>query len=114
MVIVTLPYPPSANRLWRAVKGRQIKSAEYRTWIVAAVAACGGAGTLVGPYRLRLIADRPDKRRRDIDNLLKPVSDALKAAGVVQDDSDAVSVSAEWSGEVLPGGRVVVGLERAA
>lgn len=94
--MIQLPYPPSANRLWRNVKGRMVKSAEYRTWLSAAVASCRGAVNVPGPYHLTITATRPDRRRRDIDNLIKPVSDALCAAGVVDDDSAALSVYAAW------------------
>jgi len=33
MIHLSLPYPPSANRLWRYVNGRAIKSTEYRRWL---------------------------------------------------------------------------------
>jgi crossover junction endodeoxyribonuclease RusA len=97
-VTVRLPYPPSANKLWRAVQGRNIKSADYRAWLAecAMLLMVARAPKTTGPYHLRLYATRPDRRRRDIDNLLKPCSDALKASGLVADDSDAESVYAAW------------------
>jgi crossover junction endodeoxyribonuclease RusA len=39
-----------------------------------------------GPVALRVFAYPPDKRRRDLDNILKGVQDALVAAGVLLDD----------------------------
>ena len=39
MISLTLPYPPSANHLWRAVKGRMIKTAVYRSWLSDAALA---------------------------------------------------------------------------
>ena len=50
----------------------------------------------------------PDRRARDIDNMIKPVSDALVAAGVVSDDSLCESVSAKWADEL--GGPAVVAI----
>lgn len=99
MTTLTLPYPPSANRLWRAVKGRQIKSAAYRSWLAeaAVLIAAQRPKPVAGLYRLTLIATRPDKRRRDIDNLIKPCGDALVQSGVIGDDSDALSVYAGWA-----------------
>jgi crossover junction endodeoxyribonuclease RusA len=44
---------------------------------------------------------RPDKRKRDIDNLLKPVLDALQMSGVIQDDHYAQSVFAQWVPELV-------------
>ena len=34
----------------------------------------------------------PDKRRRDIDNLLKPILDALGQYGVYEDDSQIIDL----------------------
>jgi crossover junction endodeoxyribonuclease RusA len=53
-----------------------------------------GSRPLAG--RLAIEAVRPDKRRRDIDNLIKPVSDLLCSIGVIEDDSYCEKVSAEW------------------
>lgn len=99
MTALRLPYPPSANRLWRAVNGRQIKSKHYREWIEEAqrVIREQAPACVHGDYRLTLIATRPDRRARDIDNLIKPVSDALATAGVIANDCRAQSVLAAWS-----------------
>lgn len=98
---VRLSYPPSANRLWRYTGGKALKSAEYRSWLDIAVweARTGCKGMIDGPYALHVVASRPDKRKRDIDNLLKPISDACAAAGLVTNDSDCQRISAEWSSE---------------
>jgi crossover junction endodeoxyribonuclease RusA len=42
---------------------------------------------LTGPLKLTIRAHRPDNRRRDIDNILKPLLDALAHAGIYEDDS---------------------------
>jgi len=117
MIRVSLPYPPSANRLWRAVRGRQIKSADYRAWLLEADAAITRAciaGSMPGAYVLEILATRPDRRARDIDNLIKPVSDAVAAAGLVGNDSMAQGVSAFWSrAEPVKGGSVEITLRAA-
>ena len=117
MITVDLPYPPSANRLWRAVRGRQIKSAEYRSWLLEAQAAITLArvvGSMPGGYHLAILATRPDRRARDIDNLIKPISDAIAAAGLVLNDSAAESVFAIWKpSEPLKGGAITVTLRDA-
>jgi crossover junction endodeoxyribonuclease RusA len=100
-VTLTLPYPPSANRLWRAVNGRNIKSREYRDWMTEAYAAVLQQYTrphLPGDYRMTINADRPDRRRRDLGNILKAAEDALVHCGVVQDDSMAQGITLAWSG----------------
>jgi len=40
-----------------------------------------------GPLSLNIIVNMPDKRRRDLDNLLKPILDVLGDYGVYEDDS---------------------------
>ncbi len=100
---ITIPYPPSANRLWRNVSGKTLKSAEYRAWLEVASweIRAQRPARIDGPYILEIVADAPDRRGRDIDNLIKPISDVLKLAGVYADDKAARKVSAEWS-DVAP------------
>lgn len=79
---IWLPVPPSANRLHVPVgRGRNIKSAAYRSWCAEANARIlqarlrrrdFEAGTT---FRLRLTV--PINRRRDLDNCVKPVLDIL-------------------------------------
>lgn len=109
-VTIALPYPPSANRIWRNVGGKVLKSGPYRAWLSAVQGEVLAArcGRIAGAYRLEVRANRPDRRARDIDNLLKPVSDALMAAGVISDDSAALSVFAEWLTPIIKGGRLHV------
>ena len=92
-----LPWPPSVNRYWRAVGGRAILSREGRQYRVDAQAAV--LSTLprlhidAGRVELRIMAHAPDNRRRDLDNLLKGVLDALQTAGVYTDDSQVDSLT---------------------
>ena len=108
MISLTLPYPPSVNATHRAVKGRVILSKRYRDWILEAgkaVAAQLPAQAPIQDYRLWIDATPPDRRARDLDNLIKPTSDLLKRAGVIQDDSKARAIVAMWAVEppVKPG-----------
>lgn len=50
-----------------------------------------------GPYVIHISASRPDKRRRDLDNLLKSTSDLLVKSKIVEDDSECRAIAAEWS-----------------
>lgn len=104
MICVALPYPPSANAIWRNVDGKTLVSAPYRKWKSLAFSeiVAQGAGklhrrTIAGPYQMMLLADRPDKRRRDIGNLEKCCSDALVTAGVIEDDHLAERITLAWS-----------------
>lgn len=111
-----LPWPPSANRLWRFVPGKHspLKSAEYRKWLSAAAKHIGPVETIKGPYTMVLEAFRPDNRRRDLGNLEKPVSDLLQACFVVEDDCNAQEITLRWSEEKVDGGRVRVWIKPVA
>lgn len=87
---VTLPFPPSVNRMWRTFQGRMIISKEGRAFRKAAalaVAASGAEGVGGSECRVTIAAFFPDKRRRDVDNLLKGCLDSLVASGLMLDDS---------------------------
>lgn len=112
--------PPSANAMRAHFiedgKVRSVKSKTYAQWKSATAWEIKGArpGRIDGPYRLYIAVQRDwrSKRARDIDNTIKPVSDALVAAGVVSDDSLAEEVRAKWADNL--GGPAVVVLIYAA
>ncbi len=89
-----LPWPPSVNRIWRNLKGRTVISREYREWKSF---ACDTMMTqrlfeappewLSGRLSVHIVAYPPDARKRDLDNILKSLLDALAHAKVYQDDS---------------------------
>lgn len=96
MIQVIIPYPPSVNTYWRAVKGRVIlskKGREYRYVVNEAIAAAfegdevDDPRPLLGRLKVKIVATMPDKRRRDIDNINKAALDALGYAGVYGDDN---------------------------
>jgi hypothetical protein len=80
-VLLTLPYPPSTNNLFfNLKKGGRAPSDRYKAWATEAgwEAKRQNAGKVTGPYALYITAARPDARKRDLDNLAKPISDLLK------------------------------------
>jgi crossover junction endodeoxyribonuclease RusA len=98
-VTLTLPYPPSTNGIWvRTKRGGVGKSNEYNAWLehVGWVIAQEKPAKIPGKYRLTIEATRPDKRKRDIDNLIKATSDALQKFSVIEDDHLCQFVSAQW------------------
>lgn len=111
-VVLSLPFPPTANTHWRHVElhGRVCvllsrKGRAYRSQVVRA--ARGHGDPLNGPLRVTVWVWMPDRRARDLDNLLKPLLDALTHAGVWGDDSQIVDLRITRRG-VRPGGGVVV------
>ena len=95
---VTLPMPPSVNRLYRAWQGRVIKSREYREWLGACQVAMRHQRPLkvFDPYVMTVEAVRPDKRRRDLGNLLKATEDICKDIGMIEDDCLAERIVLAW------------------
>ncbi len=103
-VRLTIPYPPPLSALYRNQHGPgRVKTARYKTWIRAASneVMAQRRDHFAGPVTLALTAIRPDKRRRDLDNLLKASQDLMVHCGVLDDDQQVIKVSAEWGDETV-------------
>lgn len=112
MIQVTLPYPPSVNSIWRHAGNKSYLTAKAKDWKTNAAwtvkaAVLGGSKPIMGPFNVHLEVGRPDKRKRDLDNLIKVVLDSVKDGGAIRDDSDAQSIHAQWVPD-LKGVRVTV------
>lgn len=111
MIAFDFPYPPSVNHYWgQSGKRRFItkKGTAFREQVVAKVIA-QGLQTLAGDCQVFVVINPPDKRRRDIDNPMKALLDAMEHAGVYEDDSQIVKLDIEKHA-VIKGGkcRVVI------
>lgn len=84
---IELPFPPSVNSCWRAVRGRSILSARGREYRAKAIRACHDCEVIDGPVSVKIYLYPPDRRRRDVDNYAKAILDALVHAKVLKDDS---------------------------
>ena len=87
-----LPFPPSLNRIWRAVKGRVLLSEAAREWKAAAVNSLP-RGHIAAPLEGRLIVTlllcppaRYGKRKWDIGNREKCLADFLTEQRIWFDD----------------------------
>ena len=88
-----VPFPPSVNHIYqRTKKGVFLtkQATDYRLEVMATI----GRGHLTLNYPLSVSVDLypPDKRKRDIDNTMKALLDALTHAGVWKDDSQIVQL----------------------
>jgi len=95
-----LPWPPSVNTYWRTFRGRMIISKpgrEYRTAVAEQVVAQAMPKFKGSPIKVVIEAYRPDKRRRDLDNLFKAALDSMCSAGVFDDDSQIVDLRIYWA-----------------
>jgi crossover junction endodeoxyribonuclease RusA len=109
---ITLPWPPSVNTYWRTVNGRMIislKGRDYRDAVVDQLKRQQTGCHFDGLLRVTIEAWRPDKRRRDLDNLLKATLDSLAHAGVYDDDSQIVDLRIYWAPDI--GGMLKVKIE---
>lgn len=116
MVRLELPWPPTLNLYYRHDRGRTHISAEgqkYRAAVGIAVAMAKARWEFEAKDRIEMTirANPPDARRRDIDNVLKALLDALERAQVYQDDSQIDKLTVE-RGEQVDGGWVVVTMEK--
>lgn len=95
---LTLPWPPSVNHLWRRSRRGVFKTRtarDYEQLVWAAWQEAGRPRITDGDLAVTIVATPPDRRRRDLDNLVKAVLDALVRAGAMSDDSHVAELHVE-------------------
>lgn len=88
--MLSIPYPPSGNHMWKKGQGntyltkQAIAYYSHVAWIIKSTGLAMGL-----ECRLDVEVDiyPPDKRKRDLSNVIKVVEDACTKAGLWQDDS---------------------------
>ena len=98
-LFLTLPYPPTSNTLYATVNGRRVLTREGRAykrdvaWLAKqALLQCPTwPCTRETEYWMSWGITVPDLRR-DLDNCLKAIGDALTDAGVYPDDSQVMEM----------------------
>ena len=101
----SLPYPPSANRYWRVFRGRPVKSKEAREY-QADVQARYRPSPTTKDVCVQVEVYRPAKRR-DLDNCLKVVLDALQGIAY-ENDGQIVQLVARRYDSFVKAGAIVV------
>jgi len=97
MIRIELPYPPTANNLFKNAGRSRVKTLAYNAWIKLASTQIKDSHRLgVGHYSIAIALKRPDNRRRDIANCEKAVSDLLVSHGVIKDDSLCERLTMAW------------------
>ena len=114
-----LPMPPSVNNMHANRPGiGRVKTKAYREWITEAgfmlLAQRNRQGKhkrIDGPIAVTVEAYRPANKRRDLDNILKPLLDLLTKTQTIKDDSQIVDIWARWVDEGVPCALIVESVE---
>ena len=88
MINVKLPWPPSVNHYYAVVRGRKVlskKGREYKTESAVECLRQKAPRSLTQRLEVCIDAYPPDKRKRDLDNIVKPIFDALQDYGMFDD-----------------------------
>lgn len=88
--MIVLDWPPTVNHYYTVARGRKILSKQGRQYKKDAIFHMMQqrvAKLTYDCFAVSIDAYPPDKRKRDLDNLLKPILDALTAYGAITDDS---------------------------
>jgi len=111
MQIYCLPYPPSVNSLYRYKGARVYKTKRWKEWLgEAEFAMLQQKGerrpTITEPVAVELAVGRPDRRKRDLDNLTKVLFDFLQSPDlqggkIIEDDHLIHHYEVYWSDEVV-------------
>jgi crossover junction endodeoxyribonuclease RusA len=108
-----LPYPPTINTYWRKFRDHMVISKKGRAFRTAVCLALMRAGIrpLEGDLTVKIRLYPPDRRKRDIDNIQKPLLDALEKGHAYLDDSQ-VAVLITKRCEIVRGGQTVVTIRK--
>jgi Holliday junction resolvase RusA-like endonuclease len=102
MIVMNLPCPPSANRIWRKGRGRVYRSEAYNKWTanVGWELKVIRAKPIKGRVRIEIAVS--EKSRIDLDNHGKPTIDALVTHGIIEGDSKKTvrSIALKWDATV--------------
>jgi len=118
VVELVLPWPPSVNNYFIETYSKKHKrvfkfvgeaGVRYRKNVLAAVLTNGMPPKLRGHLKLEGTFHPPDERKRDLDNLLKSLLDAMQEAGVYGDDCQIREMDVRF-GMKVEGGRATIKL----
>lgn len=106
-----MPYPPSVNNYWRRVGNRTIISKPGREYKKEVATLCRKLISFDKDKRLSvtILCCPPDKRRRDLDNVLKAIFDSLSGFAF-EDDSqiDHIDIS---RGNPVKNGTIIISIQ---
>ncbi len=112
-IVLYLPFPPTINSYYKMTRqGQRYLDASVRAFrqkVADTVNEQAPGLKLDCPLFMEVYLFMPDKRKRDVDNYMKGLLDALTEAGLWEDDSlvDQLHI---YRGEIVKGGLVRIEL----
>lgn len=109
MKTLTIPYPPSVNTYWGFKGHRRFLTPKANQFKSAVAQIVSDQQIKFGNQRLEISITLypPDRRIRDIDNVVKSTFDSLVQAGAFEDDS-CIDVLLVQRGAIIKGGKAEV------
>ena len=112
-IIIYLPWPPTINDYYRVTKAGQRyldkKVRAYRAGVAESISEqCPGL-YIEDTMFLEVCLYPPDRRKRDLDNYMKGLLDALTEAALWEDDV-LINQLHIYRGEVVKGGSVKISI----
>ena len=101
-----LDWPPTVNHYYTVARGRKILSTrgrDYKAEQVIQLRMQKIPRHDSGRFSINISAYPPDRRKRDLDNLLKPILDCLTDYGAIPDDSAIDEITIRRSVVEKPG-----------
>lgn len=109
MIKFELDYPPSVNSYWQRNRNGSVRvSSKGMSYKRTVKMLLHGRKQLTGRLKGVFVVNVPDRRRRDLDNVLKALLDSMQGHVFLDDEQfDEITVK---RGKVIKGGRVDVEL----
>jgi crossover junction endodeoxyribonuclease RusA len=109
VIYLELPYPPSINHYFKRRGNKTFIGAEgikFRKRVCTALMAAD-VRPMAGMLAMKVRAYPPDRRKRDIDNIQKPLLDALEKARAFFNDCQIKHLTTVMR-EPIEGGKTIV------
>jgi crossover junction endodeoxyribonuclease RusA len=113
LVTFTIPYPPSVNHLYGRSKwgGEYIKPEGKQFYALTAMLISKHSNAFPSQrLSVTIKMHPPDKRKRDLDNVLKAILDSVTKANVWTDDNQIDRLLIERA-EVIKHGSIILKIE---
>ncbi len=84
---------------WRRHRVRLITSPDIQEWEKTVQNGLMGMGKIDGPVKMEVVIFNPDYRKRDLDNQLCSINDAIKGVLIEEDDGKVLQdIHIRWGG----------------